>query len=81
VTIRLQVVTGTHVYLRSLAGRLVSGPMWGSVRMRSRMPGSHGNGPPCGGDAKVFDPRADDSSMITGAVQLPLCGSGEQFTD
>jgi hypothetical protein len=31
VTIRLPVVTGTDVYLRSLAGRLVSGPSCGRL--------------------------------------------------
>ena len=37
--------------------------------------------PPGGGLVDVVDPRVDDSSLIMGAGEIPLCCGGEQFSD
>jgi hypothetical protein len=37
--------------------------------------------PPGGDQANVFDPGVDDSGLIMGARQVPLCGGGEEFRD
>jgi hypothetical protein len=54
--------------------------MWGRSRCGRECPAATVTAP-CGEEAKVFDPPVDDSSTITGARQVPLGGSGEQFSD